>query len=161
MWQKLVEVMSQLDEEYRALRSLGEEKHRLLVTVDLKHLEELLKKEDQRAAKISKLEAGRKEILAKLAGLEKKLRPDMKMAEIFEVVANPKVRIQLQKLHKSLDESVEAVVRQNEINSILVHGALQAVTAKLNRLGGASVDPAYGQGGKDRISHRKNFDFHA
>lgn len=161
MWQELIKVLQQLNEEYRALRFLGEEKHRLLVTVNLAELERLLQKEDRHTANIAAAEKRRQEVLAKLAGLEKNLRPDMKMAELFSTVPNPQMRAALQKLHKQLDEQVEAVVRQNEVNSILVHGALRAVTAKLNQLGGATVEPVYGQGGTDVVSHRKNFDFNA
>ncbi|MBQ1511086.1 MAG: flagellar protein FlgN [Selenomonadaceae bacterium] len=161
MWQELMTVLQQLNKEYGALRSLGEEKHRLLVSVNLAELEGLLKKESQHAARIAEMEARRKKVLAKLAGLEKKLRPDMKMAELFSAVSNPQTRASLEKVHKELSEQVEAVVRQNEINSILVHGALNAVNVKLNRVGGAKVEPAYGQGGKDVVSHRKNFEFRA
>lgn len=161
MWQELIKVLQQLNEEYRALRSLGEEKHRLLVSVDLAGLEKLLKKEDRHTVNIAAAEQRRKEVLAKLAGLEKNLRPDMKMAELFSAVSNPRVKAALQKLHEQLDEQVEAVVRQNEVNSILVHGAMKAVSAKLNQLGGATVEPAYGQGGRDVVSHRKNFEFKA
>ena len=161
MWQELIKVLRQLNEEYTALRAIGEEKHRLLVSVNLAELEPLLKRENQHTVNIAQAEARRKEVLIKLAGLEKGLRPDMKMAEIFSVVSNPTVKETLQKLHKELDASVEAVVRQNEVNSILVHGALNAVNAKLNQIGGATVEPTYGQGGKDVVSHQRKFEFKA
>lgn len=161
MWQELIKVMQKLNEEYDALRSIGEEKHRLLVSVNLAALEELLKEESRHAAAVAEAERHRKEILAKLAGLEKGLRPDMKMAELFSAVANPGARKTLEELHGRLSETVETVTKQNEINSILVHGALQAVTTKLNQVGGASVAPAYGKGGEDVVRHRKNFDFQA
>ncbi|MBQ3970941.1 MAG: flagellar protein FlgN [Selenomonadaceae bacterium] len=161
MWQELIKVLQQLNKEYSALRSIGEEKHRLLVSVNLAELEPLLKRENQHTVNVAKAEERRKEILAKLASMEKNLRPDMKMAEIFSVVRDPQVKADLQKLHKQLDEQVEAVVSQNEINSILVHGALNAVNAKLNQIGGAKVEPAYGQGGKDVVTHRRNFEFNA
>ena len=50
-------VLQQLNKEYGALRSLGEEKHRLLVSVNLAELEGLLKKESQHAARIAEMEA--------------------------------------------------------------------------------------------------------
>ena len=161
MWQELIEVLRQLQREYEDLHSLGKEKHDLLISVNLAGVEAILKKEDLHAARVAELEGRRKSILMKLAGLEKNLRPDMKMAELYSVVSNPRTRQTLKELHGKLDEVVEAVAQQNEINSVLVHGALNAVNAKLNRLGGVSVEPAYGKGGKDIVSHRRNFDFRA
>ncbi len=161
MWQELIEVLRQLQREYESLRSLGKEKHGMLISVNLERVEAILKKEEVHSARIAELEGQRKAILMKLAGLEKNLRPDMKMAELYHVVPNPRTRQTLKELHGKLDEAVEAVVQQNEINSVLVHGALNAVNAKLNRLGGVSVEPAYGKGGKDVVSHRRNFDFRA
>lgn len=161
MWQELMKVMQEISGEYGSLRAIEEKKHGLLIAVDLPQLESAVKEESVHTAKIGELEARRKAILAKLAGLERNLRPEMKMAELFAVAPDPRVREELQRLHKELDERVEAVIRQNEINSILVHGALNAVNVRLNKLSGASVEPAYGQGGKDIVSHRKNFEFRA
>ena len=161
MWQELMKVMQEINKEYGLLQSIEKKKHALLISVNLPQLEPLIKDEGAHAAKIAELEARRKAVLTKLAGLEKNLRPDMKMTELFSVAPNPRIRNLLKELHKELDERVEAVVRQNEINSVLVHGALNAVNVKLNKLSGASVEPTYGQGGKDIVSHRRNFEFRA
>lgn len=161
MWQELMNVMQEISREYGLLQSIEKKKHDLLIAVNLPKLEPLIRDEGTHAAKIGELEARRKEILTRLAGLEKNLRPDMKMAELYDVAPNPRVRETLQRIHRELDERVEAVTKQNEINSILVHGALNAVNVKLNKIGGASVEPTYGQGGKDIVSHRRNFEFRA
>jgi len=160
MWEELQQILVGLKTEYDALLALGKKKHGILVMVDLASLEKILKEEDNHTKKVASLEEARKAALMKLASLDKSLRPDMKMTEIYEAVPSPKRRAALEKLHGELTELVDEVVKQNEINSILVHGAMQAVSAKLNQLGGADATGSYGKEG-DIVTHKKKFDFKA
>jgi len=161
MWEELEKILAALKDQYRALLTLAQKKHDILIMVNLPKLEEILKEEDAITKKIAMFEEKRKEILTKLAGLDKTLRADMKMAEIYEAVPSPVRRKNLEKIHGELTEIVDKVVNQNEINSILVHGAMQAVSAKLNQLGGADASGNYGKNGGDVVTHKKKFDFKA
>ena len=160
MWEELEKILRALKQEYESLLALGKKKHGILISVDLKSLESLLKEEDAHTKKVASLENARKVLLTKLASLDKSLRPDMKMAEIYEAVSSPARRVSLEKLHDELAELVDETVKQNEVNSILVHGAMQAVSAKLNQIGGADATGAYGKKG-DVVTHKKKFDFKA
>lgn len=160
MWEELEKTLMALKAEYEILLELAKKKHGILVMVDLSALEKLLKEEDIHTKKIAALEEKRKEVLTKLAGLDKTLRPDMKMTELYEAVPNRGRRSRLEKVHKELTETVDKTVNQNEINSILVHGAMQAVSAKLNQISGADASGNYGKKG-DVVTHKKKFDFKA
>jgi flagellar biosynthesis/type III secretory pathway chaperone len=160
MWENLEKILSALASEYKVLLALAKKKHGVLISVNLKELENVLKEEDIHTKNVAALEEKRKEILTKLAGLDKTLRPDMKMVEIYEAVPSPARRKSLEKIHGELTKIVDDTVAQNEVNSILVHGAMQAVSAKLNKLGGADATGGYGKGG-DIVTHKKNYDFKA
>jgi len=160
MWENLEKILSALSSEYKILLALAKKKHGVLINVNMGELEKILKEEDIHTKNIAALEEKRKEILTKLAGLDKSLRPDMKMAEIYEAVSSPSRRVSLEKIHGELTKLVDDTVAQNEINSILVHGAMQAVSVKLNRLGGADATGGYGKSG-DIVTHKKNFDYKA
>ncbi|MBO6303465.1 MAG: flagellar protein FlgN [Selenomonadaceae bacterium] len=160
MWEELDKILAALVSEYKTLLALAKKKHGILVSVNLPELEKVLKEEDLHAKNIAALEERRKTTLTKLASLDKALRPDMKMTELYEAVSNPTRRKSLEKKHEELTRIVDDTVSQNEVNSILVHGAMQAVSAKLNKLGGADATGGYGKSG-DVVTHKKNFDFKA
>lgn len=160
MWEELDKILAALVSEYKILLSLAKKKHGILISVNLPELENILKEEDLHTKNIAALEEKRKMTLTKLASLDKALRPDMKMTELYEAVSDPARRKSLEKAHTELTQLVDDTVSQNEINSILVHGAMQAVSAKLNKLGGADATGGYGKGG-DVVTHKKKFDFKA
>lgn len=160
MWENLEKILSALVSEYQTLLALAKKKYGVLITVNLKELESILKEEDIHTKNVAALEEKRKEILIKLAGLDKSLRPDMKMTELYKAVSSPMRRNNLKKIHEELTGLVDSTINQNEINSILVHGAMQAVSTKLNQLGGATATGGYGKDG-DVVTHKKNYDFKA
>ena len=81
------------------------------------------------------------------------------MQEAYQL-AGPLAR-ELKSAHEALSALVEKVKAQAEINNILAMGALGAVNQRLGRLGGVAVDPVYGRGGREQVSHRQNFEFNA
>lgn len=160
MWQELAGVLGDINAAYEKLFALGKKKHDFLVTINLKGLEPLLNEESELAEKVQELENRRRSVLIRLAGAKEKIRADMTMAELLAFAPTP-IQHTLATLHRQLSARVEKVMKQNEINSLLVRGALSAVTTRLNKLGGAQVEPTYGRNGGDMISHQKKFDFNA
>jgi hypothetical protein len=73
----------------------------------------------------------------------------------------PQLQQILVQLHTSLSQNTAEAKELSEGNSLLIRGAMQAVAYHLNRLGGATVEPTYGQGGGEVVSHRKNYEFDA
>ena len=67
----------------------------------------------------------------------------------------------LRQLYQSLTVNTGAVSELRDGNNILIRAAMNAAAYHLNRIGGAKVEPAYGQAGGEVISHRKNFEFDA
>ena len=145
---------------YEKIFVLGKKKHGLLVTVKLAQLEPLLKEESELADEVLLLENKRQSVLVKMAGTNKSLKPGMTMQELIAFAPTP-LQHTLAVMHKQLSAKVDEVAKQNEINSLLVMGALDAVTKMLNRLSGAQVDATYGKGGGESVSHRKKLEIKA
>ena len=73
------------------------------------------------------------------------------------------VQYQLRELLEAADCNIIDLRAQElaENNRVLIEGALSAVTYHLNRLGGTKVEPAYGSGGQEVVSHGRNFEYDA
>jgi len=159
MWQELLEVLRKLGNDYSTVEALGKEKHKALVGVDMKTLDRLVKREADLAASIKKTETFRQELCVKIIKAYPSITPDAKMQNAYQL-AGP-LAGQLKSAHEALSQVVERVKAQSEINNILAMGALGAVNQRLGQLGGISVDPVYGRGGREHVSHQRNFEYDA
>lgn len=159
MWQELLKILRKLSSDYGVVASLGKEKHRALVGVDMKTLDRLIKREADLASSIRKTESARQELCLKIIKAYPSITPEMKMQEAYQL-AGP-LAGELKSAHEALSKLVEDVKSQAEINNILAMGALGAVNQRLGRIGGVSVDPVYGRGGRESVSHRQNFEYDA
>jgi len=160
MWQEFATTLNDLNKTYKALIELGKKKHSALVLVDMKTVESLLPAEEKLTAEIARLEKTRQGILLKLAATSEKLGPESKMDDILNLAPAGKMREVLQKLYKMLQATVQEAKELSEGNALLIRAAMDAAAFHLNRIGGATVEPAYGKGG-EVVSHRKNFDYNA
>jgi len=161
MWRELIEIMDDLRRIYQGLASLEQKKHRALVTVDLPQVETLTKEEQLLINQVTKLEAKRRGVVLRLAARQYDQAYELTFGEVIDMAPAGAVRGKLQKLQESLAQSVQATKEQNEINSILARGALNAVEANLNKLGGARVLPNYGNGGQTLVTRHRNFEYDA
>jgi hypothetical protein len=159
MWQELLNILRKLGNDYGAVEALGKQKHAALVGVDMKTLDRLVKREADLASSIKKTESARQELCVKIIKAYPSITPDTKMQEAYQL-AGPLAR-ELKSAHEALSTLVEKVKAQAEINNILAMGALGAVNQRLGQLGGVSVDPVYGRGGREQVSHRQNFEYDA
>ena len=160
MWRDLIKVLGDINAVYEKIFVLGKKKHDYLVTIKLAQLEPLLKEEQKLVDEVQLLEHRRQSVLVKMAGANKDLRPDMTMRELIAFAPVP-LQQTLAVMHKQLNGKVDEVVKQNDINSLLATGALDAVTKMLNRLGGAKVDATYGSKGGETVSHRRKLEINA
>ena len=160
MWQEFATTLNDLNKTYKALIELGKKKHSALVMVDMKTVENLLPAEEKLTSEIARLEKTRQGILLKLAATSEKLGPESKMDDILNLAPAGKMREVLQKLYKMLQATVQEAKELSEGNALLIRAAMDAAAFHLNRIGGATVEPAYGKGG-EVVSHRKNFDYNA
>ncbi|MCR5559304.1 flagellar protein FlgN [Schwartzia sp. (in: firmicutes)] len=160
MWQELVKVLEALTEAYGQLLKIAQEKHAVLVMVQLEKLDKLLDVEQTIIDRIHKLEEERRGVLLKLCKSEKSLRPEMTMKEVTEI-SPAEYSPRLGELHKKLGDLVEKANQKSEENEFLIKSALGAVQYHLNRIGNSTVEPAYGQKGQEIVTQHKNFDFEA
>ncbi len=161
MWQNLLDVFGKLNIAYDKATELGERKHKSLVTIDMDDLAKILDEEQLLTAKIQKLEKQRGELLTNLSKAEPAIKIDSKMEDLFNLAPSRAVEERLKSLHKNLTKKVEQTIMLRDNNQILAQSALNAVKYHLNRIGGATVEPTYGSGGNDIVTHQKKFDFKA
>ena len=160
MWQDFANTLNELNKAYKALIELGKKKRNALVMVDMKTVEKLLPQEEKLTADIAELEKKRQHILLKMAGTSEKLGPESKMEDILHLAPAGKMRDILQKLYAMLQTTVQEARDLSEGNALLIRAAMEAAAFHLNRIGGATVEPAYGRNG-EVVTHRKNFDYNA
>lgn len=158
MWQELSRILAMLADQYRKLKELSKEKHNALVLMKMQELEQILTREEAIIKNINQAEKQRQEVLAKLAATEIKLDHDIHKQDVWGHCPDAVTRQLLFRLHKTLSREVKEAQEAAANNEILIHGALDAINFRLNQLGGSRVEPAYGSGGQEQVSHRKNFD---
>ena len=161
MWQELIDLFLRLEGAYGRIRALAEKKHGLLVMINLAELEKILKEEEKLAGAVKSLEDQRQSILRRLAAADKRIASHTKLEELCAYAPRREIREELLLRHDKLNAVIEKVKELQENNEVLTLAALQAVKANLNRLGGATVSPTYGNAGQDRVTHRQNFEFKA
>ncbi len=158
MWQELAEVIDILVENYKKLQALGNEKRGVLVNVDIKALEKIVHQEEAVVETINKAEQRRQKVINRLASENVTIEPDMQMRDVWSQCPDNRLRDVLRDSHKSLQEVVKKTKEIQDNNEIMISAALDAINFKLNQLGGASVEPVYGNSGQAVVSHEKNFD---
>ena len=160
MWQELAAALNELNKTYQQLIELGKRKRTILVTIDMKALESLIAEEEQLTRTIGALEQRRQKALIHLAVENRSIKQDTQMSEVLEL-APQALQPVLRQLTQSLTSSIGTVQELRDSNNILIRAAMNAAAYHLNRIGGAKVEPGYGQGGGEIVSHRKNFEFRA
>ena len=161
MWQELAATLNELNKAYQQLVELGKQKRTALVAIDMKTLERLLKDEDALTKRVQELEQQRQKALIRLAVQDRSISKDSKLEDLLQHAPNAQLKQVLTQLHKSLSANTAAAKELSDGNSLLIRGAMQAVAYHLNRIGGATVEPTYGQGGGEVVSHRQNYEFDA
>ena len=161
MWQELARVLALLINCYQKLQELNKEKHGVLVLVKLQELEKLTAREEAIINEINQAEKQRRQLLQKMSENGIQVRPDMEMNQVWEQCPNAQQKELLYKLHKMLAQLVKDVQEANANNELMITGALEAINAQLNQLGGSMVEPTYGSRGQEQVIHRKNFNLEA
>ena len=160
MWQELAATLNELNKIYQQMLEIGKRKRTVLVSLDMKALEGIIKEEEPLIRRINALEQDRQKVLIHLAVGNRNITKDTQMSEVLNLAPN-ELQPVLRQLYQSLTVNTGAVTELRDGNNILIRAAMNAAAYHLNRIGGAKVEPAYGQGGGEVISHRKNFDFDA
>ena len=161
MWQNLLDILGKINVAYDKVIELEERKHGVLVEIDMEGLAKILDEEQLMTSKIQKLERQRGETLTNLSKSQPSIQPNSKMEDLFNLAPTRVIEDRLKLLHKNLTNKVNKTIQLRDNNQILAQSALNAVNYHLNKIGGATVEPTYGSGGNDIVTHKKNFDFKA
>ena len=152
MWQNLIDTLDKLGATYDNLANLGEKKKTALINFDMKNFPALLDDEKNIIAQIHKLEQNRREFFKDLS---------ITSAKDFYKSAPEPVAEKLFALHKRLVQNVQRALKIRDDNQVLAQCALDSAQMKLNKIGGAMVEPTYSGKGAGIVTHQKNFDFMA
>ena len=161
MWQELITIVDNWRRAYQSLASLEKKKHQALVTVDLPTVDSLTREEELIINQVAKLEAKRRGVVLGISARHYGENYDLTMAEIINLASSEAIREKLNRLHDDLTALVNETKAQNEVNSILLHGALKAVNASLSRIGGLKTEAVYGSGGRDIVTRNSKIKFDA
>ena len=161
MWQNLIDTLDKLGEVYDKLAALGEKKRSALVTINMDALAKVLDEEQLIAAKIQRLEKKRGELLTKLSKADITVNEATKAKDFYRSAPTLAVEKRLIQLHERLGRNVDRALKIRDNNQILAQCALDAVQVQLNKIGGATVEPTYGNKGSTNVTHKKKFDYKA
>ena len=157
MWQKLIDTLDALGTAYDEMIKLGEGKRRALVNVDMQKLSEVLDEEKILVGKIQTLEQNRIELFKELSNQNKTESTAAK--DFYRSAPSRVVEEKLNRLHERLVKNVQHALKLRDDNQIFAQCALDAAQSKLNKIGGATVEPIYSGKGAGIVTHQKNFDF--
>ena len=157
MWQNLIDTLDKLGTVYDDLIKLGEKKRSALVNVDMQKLAELLDEEKILVTKIQTLEQNRIKLFKDLSNPNKTESTTAK--DFYRSAPSRVVEEKLNRLHERLVKNVQHALKLRDDNQIFAQCALDAAQSKLNKIGGATVEPTYSGKGAGIVTHQKNFDF--
>ena len=160
MWQNLIQALKDLSDAYAALLTISGKKRVALVSVDLKGLEPIIEEEKQQLERIRVAEKRRQDALLALSKEILSPHAAVTMADV-EAACPKELRASLHEIHGRLNKQVNDAQEASDANEFLIRHALGAVEYHLNRLSNSSIDPTYGQTGKESVTREKKFDFQA
>ena len=160
MWQNFIQALKDLSDAYAALLNISGKKRAALVAVDLKGLEPIVEEEKQQLERIRVVEKRRQDALLALSGEIPSSHAAVTMADV-EAACPKELRTSLREIHGLLTKRVGEAQEASDANEFLIRHALGAVEYHLNRLSNSSIDPTYGQKGKESVTREKKFDFQA
>ena len=126
----------------------------------MKGVEKLSEEEKQLTQINTMREKKQKKVLIQLAVENRSIKQETQMSEVLKLAPN-ELQPLLRQLSQALTVSTTEVSELRDDNNILIRAAMNAASYHLNRRGGARVEPNYGQGGGEVVSHPKKFEFNA
>ena len=144
MWNTFAATLDELYRQYEKIRAIQERKRGVLVALDMAALEKLTIEEDF------------------LAKATPGVTHDTNMEELALLAPSETVHRSILEASRRLSILVKETKEMSEANSLLIEGALIAVNRQLGKIGGAVVDPVYGNTGGEQVRHlKKNLDYKA
>ena len=162
MWNSFTATLRQLQQQYEKIRALQDKKRGVLVALDMAGLEALTAQEELLATSVQALEQQRLALLARIAETTPGVTVQTTMEELALLAPTEAVHRSVLGASRSLSRIVKETKERSEANALLMEGLLRAVNRQLGKIGGAVVDPVYGNTGSEQVRHlRKNLDYKA
>lgn len=143
MWQELVSVLKRIMSVYRELLALSKQKKAVIISAEIKGLEEIVKREQLLINVIGKLERERASVLSSLLTQYNLQDGDLEFRALVKFCDESTAKILL-----ALQEEIKVVFTElngyNKSNMSLIEKALEFVNFNINILSQAEVGPTYG-----------------
>jgi flagellar biosynthesis/type III secretory pathway chaperone len=149
VWDKFINVMSEILENYQTLLTIGKEKRQILTgAADVEELTQVTKKEELLVLKINRLEGQRQAVVKEIAELyEKQGEPQaaefVKSVSEIKKLSGEKYAGRIEQLSAELKECIDELKKINELNSKLISQYLEFIEFNINVLSAASCEQTY------------------
>lgn len=160
MWDELINVFSSLADAYERVGAIAGEKREALTQADTARLKTISEEEARVVDEINQLETGRQKVIANIVGSSADIDQMSSMRETLERCPDA-YRERLVGEVMRLRDAMMAASKMEQGNATMAKTAIGFTEYHINRIGGAAVEPGYGDGGQEIVSHSKNFDFKA
>lgn len=140
--ENLISILEQESVEYETLLGLSQKKTPVIVTGDLKQLEQITDEEQLVASRITHLDNKREAVIKDIANVTNKDVKSLKLVDIIEMLANrPQESRKLAEVHDKLKTVVGNMQRVNEQNKELIAHSLKMVEFDINLLQSMKAAP--------------------
>ena len=160
MWDELINVFSSLADAYERIGAIEGKKREALTNADTATLKKISEEEAHVVDEVNQLETGRQKAIANIVGKSADIDQLTSMRETIERCPDEH-RERLVGEVMRLRDAMMAASKMEECNATIAKTAIGFTNYHINRIGGAAVEPGYGDGGQEIVTHSKNFDFKA
>lgn len=143
LMENLIEVLQKECSEYETLLELSQKKTPIIVSGNLKNLQQITDEEQVVVSRIQNLEKKRAEVTADIANVLNRDVKNLKLSNLIDMLAaRPVEQKLLAESHDRLQLAVRGLKRVNEQNGELLSDALEMVEFEMNMLQAAKTAPA-------------------
>ncbi|QJW48581.1 flagellar protein FlgN [bacterium BFN5] len=156
MWERLVDVLTNMLKLYQALLTISKQKHDILVGAKAQELDALTKQEELLIVQIGKLEVIREKALQEIITAHKFSDENITISRLAEVADQDNGK-KIADLWREFDQITTELVKMNSLNTKLIEQALSFINYNINLLTQNTLGPTYaakgqqGQGVPSRI----------
>lgn len=142
-WEKLVSVLLEILNMYKAILELGYQKREALVERDLRKIEEVTKQEENLIFQLAKLNGIRQSMIQEISILYGVVDKKPTLSQISQL-ADPEMLYKLKNIEKEYSKMILEMTQLNEVNKKIVQQAMLIVNCTLSLISQSKADPTYG-----------------
>lgn len=146
-WDKLVTLLAEMADIYRAILELSRQKRDILIAVKPKELETVTKQEELLILQVGKLEAARSKLMQQLTAASGVSADSLTLTDIRKL-AGPAVAESLDKIAADFDRIMAELAPVNQLNAELIQRALGFINYNINLLTQSTAGPTYAPQGQ-------------